>query len=427
MVQPARARAHPPSHDRTPAPRNRTRHDRRLRAIPVSAGSTSLRAHGCTASTARCKSSDNSQATKSRPPRGKRKFFPKRIAGYKPEYLDRLCYSGEVMWGRLAPHPALLPTDEERKRRVRPTKLAPISLFPRAEAHELIARTAGNARRPLARRARRAGRDRTSRRTVLRRDHARCETPPGGSGRSALATRRGRPHHRRRFRCAPLVDRRETPSRRRGPSRTAALVRRPLDAARRGNRKRSCRKFRPKIARALGRRLPRHRLARIDRAALARRPHGAAKMEARGEVRGGRFIAAIVGEQFALPDAIDALRAARREGGSEALRTVHREEATSALEVSGYDPLAIVNAYLPEARSRRRTHNRNRRFFLVIERSSRSERSRRANGAPAMQRRPHFASTAILRMTQAELPRACRGEAKSKPDGAWQSKRNRRA
>jgi ATP-dependent Lhr-like helicase len=36
------------------------------------------------------------------------------------------------------------------------------------------------------------------------------------------------------------------------------------------------------------------------------------RLEARGEIRGGRFIAGLTGEQFALPDAIAALRAARR-------------------------------------------------------------------------------------------------------------------
>ena len=36
------------------------------------------------------------------------------------------------------------------------------------------------------------------------------------------------------------------------------------------------------------------------------------RMEARGEIRGGRFVAGFVGEQYALPEAIDALRAARR-------------------------------------------------------------------------------------------------------------------
>ena len=38
------------------------------------------------------------------------------------------------------------------------------------------------------------------------------------------------------------------------------------------------------------------------------------RMEARGEIRGGRFVAGYVGEQYALPDAIEALRAARRNG-----------------------------------------------------------------------------------------------------------------
>ncbi len=67
--------------------------------------------------------------------------LPKRIAGYKREFLDQLCYSGEVMWGRISEHPALA-VEQERTRRVRPTKLAPISLFTRANAEELIVRNA---------------------------------------------------------------------------------------------------------------------------------------------------------------------------------------------------------------------------------------------------------------------------------------------
>ena len=37
------------------------------------------------------------------------------------------------------------------------------------------------------------------------------------------------------------------------------------------------------------------------------------RLEARGEIRGGRFIAGVTGEQFALPDAIAAMRAVRRQ------------------------------------------------------------------------------------------------------------------
>src|SRR5690606_18899888 len=36
------------------------------------------------------------------------------------------------------------------------------------------------------------------------------------------------------------------------------------------------------------------------------------RLEARGEIRGGRFIAGFSGEQFALPDAVGLLRDARR-------------------------------------------------------------------------------------------------------------------
>jgi len=38
------------------------------------------------------------------------------------------------------------------------------------------------------------------------------------------------------------------------------------------------------------------------------------RLESRGEIRGGRFLAAFVGEQFALPEALDLLRAIRRTG-----------------------------------------------------------------------------------------------------------------
>ena len=66
-------------------------------------------------------------------------ILPSRITGYRREYLDQLCYSGEVMWGRLCAHPALART-EEPNRRIRPTKLAPISLFSRENAEALIVR-----------------------------------------------------------------------------------------------------------------------------------------------------------------------------------------------------------------------------------------------------------------------------------------------
>ena len=62
-----------------------------------------------------------------------------RIANYQPELLDQLCLAGEVMWGRVSPHPAFEREDREENRRVRPTRVAPLALFLREDAHWLMA------------------------------------------------------------------------------------------------------------------------------------------------------------------------------------------------------------------------------------------------------------------------------------------------
>jgi ATP-dependent Lhr-like helicase len=59
------------------------------------------------------------------------------------------------------------------------------------------------------------------------------------------------------------------------------------------------------------------------------------RLEARGDIRGGRFIAGISGEQFALPEAIAALRATRQ-----------RVLDGSFVCVSGADPLNVVGSLL---------------------------------------------------------------------------------
>lgn len=60
------------------------------------------------------------------------------------------------------------------------------------------------------------------------------------------------------------------------------------------------------------------------------------RSEARGEIRGGRFIAGLNGEQFALPEALDALRALRR-------RAPEGQYAT----VSACDPLNLAGILTP--------------------------------------------------------------------------------
>ena len=63
-----------------------------------------------------------------------RQILARRIADYDPKWLDQLCMTGAVGWGRLSPHPATLEDSAEGKRRVIPTSVAPVTFFIREEA-----------------------------------------------------------------------------------------------------------------------------------------------------------------------------------------------------------------------------------------------------------------------------------------------------
>ncbi len=104
------------------------------------------------------------------------------------------------------------------------------------------------------------------------------------------------------------------------------------------------------------------------------------RLEARGEIRGGRFVAGFPGEQYAAPEAIGLLRDLRRQGGSlqdaagmgEAFSAGTREAFSSAgpdlalgrqilsnsLALSAADPLNLVGIVTPGARLAALTGNR---------------------------------------------------------------------
>jgi ATP-dependent Lhr-like helicase len=63
------------------------------------------------------------------------------------------------------------------------------------------------------------------------------------------------------------------------------------------------------------------------------------RLEARGEIRGGRFVAGVSGEQFALNEAVSALRSIRR-----------KESEGALISVSAADPLNLIGIVLPGAR-----------------------------------------------------------------------------
>jgi ATP-dependent Lhr-like helicase len=71
------------------------------------------------------------------------------------------------------------------------------------------------------------------------------------------------------------------------------------------------------------------------------------RLEARGEIRSGRFVTGMSGEQFALPDAVERLREARRIGPDDGLVTI-----------SAADPLNLTG--IVTAGERIRTAGRNR-------------------------------------------------------------------
>ncbi|MDH4328350.1 MAG: DEAD/DEAH box helicase, partial [Nitrospira sp.] len=64
------------------------------------------------------------------------------------------------------------------------------------------------------------------------------------------------------------------------------------------------------------------------------------RMEMAGEVRGGRFVSGFVGEQFALPEAIESLRAMRKSGGG----------LVQEIKISACDPLNLAGIILPGPR-----------------------------------------------------------------------------
>src|SRR5205823_12825644 len=64
------------------------------------------------------------------------------------------------------------------------------------------------------------------------------------------------------------------------------------------------------------------------------------RLELRGEIRGGRFVGGFTGEQFAQPEAVEALRTVRRD----------RDCAAQEIKVSGADPLNLVGIITPGSR-----------------------------------------------------------------------------
>lgn len=307
-----------------------------------------------------------------------------RLAKYEPEWLDRLCLSGAVSWGRLSPHPRLAHVGDLERRRIVPTSVAPISLFPREESEWLrdvfhddaasngpdpfaqLSSVAQDLRRALHERGASFFAD-----LVQMTQHLPTEVEEGlwELVAAGLVTADGFDNLR------ALMD----PRRRRAEGRERS--RRPRHAAGRWsllrpangsmvtghgsldrhssfNMKHSTfdsvasrltphpsRPVEP-VARQLLRRygvvfrdlLARESLVQSWRDLLVQYR----RMELQGEIRGGRFVSGFTGEQFALPEAVESLRAIRKQNQ---LGTASHE-----IKLSASDPLNLAGVILPGPR-----------------------------------------------------------------------------
>ncbi len=290
-----------------------------------------------------------------------RSLLPQRVAGYDPRWLDSLCIMGVVGWGRISPHLAFHSAEtggsKSTARRIVPTSMAPVTFFIREEALWMdlclqqrqipestltacLSELADKLRACLAERGAMFSGDlvRCFASTAADLQRALWELVAAGlvtadgfdSLRVLIDPRRKAAHAappsmkgprqrnsagRWSLLCADAVE--ENPGVRETQleSACAVLLRRYGVV------------FRDLLAREET--MPRWR----DLLGIFRR------MEARGEVRGGRFLSGFGGEQFALPEAVESLREMRR-----------RPERDAEVTISAADPLSLAGIVVPGER-----------------------------------------------------------------------------
>jgi ATP-dependent helicase Lhr and Lhr-like helicase len=271
-----------------------------------------------------------------------------RVADYSPDLLDRLCLSGRVAWGRL--------TAGNKA----PLKTSPISLFLREHASLVVPAAVIPAATVIPAKAGTQFESLSSEATAVREaltrrgalffheivkssgllpalvERALAELAGAGvatadsfAGLRALLARQDK--RRRAVETAgrwSLLAQDVSPAQAGAQSSEAgAQSPDPLEHVARALLKRYGVVFRSMLLRDT-QLAPWRDLVRVYR-----------RLEARGEIRGGRFVAGFGGEQFAAPDAVGRLRAVRK-----------MEKAEEMVVLSAADPLNLVGILTPEAR-----------------------------------------------------------------------------
>jgi ATP-dependent helicase Lhr and Lhr-like helicase len=275
-----------------------------------------------------------------------------RVEGYRREWLDELCLSGQVAWGRLSvrdsqPEPAL------RRSGMTPSRATPITLTIRDDLPWLLRAARGDLT-PAEPGPGRTGDILDALRqhgalfrpdlaTVTGRLPAEVEEALWEGVARGLVTADG-------FRAVRSLLRRggrSTPLPRRG-------LRRGIGSSGTGSNGRWCLLPAPaagpdrdELAEAVAEQLAARwgvvfrDLATRENLAVAWRDilWALRRMEARGTIRGGRFVAGFSGEQFAHPDAVDLLRSVRKQ-----------QHTGQPVQISAADPLNLTAVVLPGPR-----------------------------------------------------------------------------
>ncbi|MGA2988863.1 MAG: DEAD/DEAH box helicase, partial [Candidatus Korobacteraceae bacterium] len=317
-----------------------------------------------------------------------RQILARRVRDYDPETLDRLCLGDAVGWGRLSPHPATIEAfgeahdpsasrasvngagnaagETRRTRRVAPTSAAPITFFLREECEWMQPRQQSEeetkglspAADDVLRFLRRRGASffpeivRGTARLKAEVETGLWELVAAGyitadgfdNLRSLIDPRRRAGHGSGRWarprhalgRWSPLHTTEPVERNHQVEAACWMLLRRYGVV------------FRELLARESG--LPRWRELQV---AMRR-------LEDRGEIRGGRFVAGFIGEQFALPVAVESLRELRRLCTPASAKTAlagdpgelsQGEHAVpETVTVSAADPLNLAGIIVPGER-----------------------------------------------------------------------------
>jgi len=267
-------------------------------------------------------------------------ILARRVINYDPKHLDQLCLSGAIGWGRFSPHPATLVDTSERGRRVTPTSVAPITFFARDAADWIASphtEQSGEQQSSLSQTARVVFQFLKEHGASFfsdivrgtRKLKAEVETALWELVAVGLITADGFDNLR------ALID----PKRRAGQGH--GRLARPRDSVGRWSLL-----FHGESAdhdtqmEAIGWMLLK-RYGVVFRELLTRESIlpswrevliALRRLEDRGEIRGGRFVSGFIGSQFALPIAVESLRASRNEAATGEMVTI---SAADPLNLSG--------------------------------------------------------------------------------------------